>query len=68
MDKRTKKRVKYNTDILNALKEKYGVELDYIRKSIRGDRTGTLPIRIAEEYKSMQIASKKAINSKIRPV
>lgn len=43
MDKRTKKRNKYNEDILVNIHSKYGYSIDYIRKSLRGDRVGEMP-------------------------
>lgn len=55
----------YNEDVLIALKKKYGFTRDYILKSIRGDRTGTLPLQIAEEYQKAARAAKKLVESKI---
>lgn len=70
MDKRKQKRENYNTEILNALKEKYGFGYDYIIKSIRGDRDGIVPNRIKKDYKIMLdaslAASKEIIKSKIQ--
>lgn len=60
-----KKRQTYDQGILKILIERYDFKPNYIRKSISGDRVGTIPIRIAEEYKKMlsakKIAEKKAL-------
>lgn len=61
MSKPTKKRTKYNEDILNVLKQRYDYSLDYIRKSLRGDRNGIMPDQIIKEYKKLDQASKNAI-------
>lgn len=63
--KPTKKRTNYNEDILNALMKKYGYSVDYIRKSLRGDRTGIMPDQIKKDYSQMEIAAKKTIQSKL---
>lgn len=60
MSKRTKKiRIKFNEDVLEALHIKYGYTLDYIRKSIRGDRVGFVPDKLAKEYKALKLADEK---------
>ncbi|MDM1557090.1 hypothetical protein HX126_21270 [Chryseobacterium indologenes] len=64
MGKPTKKRTNYNEDILNVLKDKYGYSLDYIRKSLRGDRTGIMPDLIIKTYKELEIAAKTAVAEK----
>jgi hypothetical protein len=64
MNKRTKKRNNYNEDILNALCVKYGYSIDYIRKSLRGDREGLMPDTLKKEYKSLEAAAKKTIIEK----
>jgi hypothetical protein len=56
MCKPTKKINKYNEDILNALNIKYGYSIDYIRKSIRGDREGIMPDQLKKEYKKLVAA------------
>ncbi len=53
MNKPTKKRIKFNEDVLNALHKKYGYTVDYIRKSIRGDRVGYVPDILVKEYKKL---------------
>lgn len=65
MDKSRKKKSDYNTEILTLLQNKYGFGRDYILKSIRGERTGTIPIRIQEEYKMLLSASNQAIKKQI---
>lgn len=65
-DKLTKKRNNYNDEILNAIEIEFGYSIDYIRKSIRGDRTGIMPDKIVKRYKELEIASKKAIEKEIQ--
>ena len=64
MHKPTKKRINYNEDILNALHAKYGYSIDYIRKSLRGDREGIMPDTLTKEYKQLDAAAKKTIQQK----
>ena len=64
MNKPTKKRNNYNEDILNNIKERLGYSLDYIRKSLRGDRVGEMPDIIKKEYKALEAEAKKAIKEK----
>lgn len=40
--------------ILIVLSEKFGYSEDYIRKSLRGDRTGIMPDKIKKEYKILE--------------
>ena len=65
MDKPTKKRQTYNTVILNELKNRYGYSLDFIRKSLRGDRVGEMPDTLKKEYRIMDNESKKAIKKSL---
>nr|WP_294922127.1 hypothetical protein [uncultured Flavobacterium sp.] len=64
MSKPTKKRIFYNEKILEQLEKKYGFTIDYIRKCLRGDRTGVMPDQITKEYKSLEAASNAAIELK----
>lgn len=50
MDKVTKKRISFNTEILILMKEKWDVSVDYVRKCVRGDRKGIMPDRITKDY------------------
>lgn len=63
---KTKKKNFYNQDILIELKNKYGYELDYIRKSIRGDRNGYMSEEIRKEYYKLLNESQKTITIKAR--
>ncbi|CAA0235665.1 conserved hypothetical protein [Tenacibaculum maritimum] len=63
MNKLTKKRIKYNEDILLKLKKRYDYSIDFIRKSLRGDRVGEMPDILIKEYKKMEAASRKAIEN-----
>ncbi len=61
MSKPTKKSIKYNASVLATLNERYDVGLDFIRKSIRGDRNGTLSEVIKKEYLQLNNAAEKAV-------
>lgn len=61
MSKPTKTKQNYNEDILIILNKKYGYSADYIRKCLRGDRTGIMPDEVVKDYKALENASKKAI-------
>jgi hypothetical protein len=65
MNKPTKKRNYYNEEILKELEKKFGYSIDYIRKSLRGDRTGIMPDNIRKEYKTLEITAKNAIQLKL---
>ena len=56
----------YNQDILLILQERYGFSLDYIRKSLRGDRIGLLPEKINKEYDDLEYESRRAINEALK--
>jgi hypothetical protein len=47
---KTEKRNNYNPQILQHLKDRYGFKPNYIRASIRGERCGTIPSKLKEEY------------------
>lgn len=66
MSKLTKKKINYNEEILNELIKKYGFKKNYIQKAIRGERTGTIPLKIQEEYNTLLKESKKTIVEKIK--
>lgn len=58
----------YDPDVLNKLHELYGYSKDYIRKSIRGDRTGIIPERLKKQYNQMIKASKKAKEEQLKEI
>lgn len=64
MDKTTKKRNNYNTEILNVLVDRYGYSIDFIRKSLRGDRVGEMPDVLKKEYKILESEANRAIKNK----
>ncbi|MCT4698487.1 hypothetical protein [Tenacibaculum haliotis] len=66
MNESTKKRIKFNEEILDVLKNRYGYSLDYIRKSLRGDRVGIMPDKLIKEYKEIENATKKAFQQKVK--
>ena len=63
MTKETKKKTFYNEEFLDALKEKFGFSLDYIRKCLRGDRVGIMPDQIKAEYKALENELKKTVQT-----
>lgn len=66
MEAKLKERRIYNQDILVVIKERYGFSLDYIRKSLRGDRIGLMPEKITNEYDSLEYESRRAISEALR--
>ncbi|WP_102980150.1 hypothetical protein [Chryseobacterium scophthalmum] len=66
MDKTTQKKTSYNRVILNVLSDKYGYSVDYIRKCLRGDRTGLMPDELKKEYNSLEKEANKAIEEKAK--
>lgn len=65
MDKSKQKKSVYNNTIIAELVVKYGFTRNYILKSIRGERVGSIPIKIQEEYKSLLSLSNQAIRQHI---
>lgn len=68
MGENKKTRTNYNETVLQELIKKYGVTRDYIYKSIRGERTGTIPIKIQGEYQLLDKASKSTVKNKINEI
>jgi hypothetical protein len=66
MDKNIKTKPSYNQDVLKIIKERHGYSYDYIRKSIRGDRVGTICDILKTEYHQLCRESKKAIENQIK--
>ncbi|MFC3159014.1 hypothetical protein SAMN05443633_107172 [Chryseobacterium arachidis] len=66
MNKTTKKRTYYNAEILNILKERHSCSLDYIRKSLRGDRVGEKSDVLCKEYKFFLRKAEEAINNEVK--
>lgn len=50
MDKMVKERKKYNGIIIKVLNESYGLSSDFIRKSLRGERTSSMSMKIIKDY------------------
>ena len=65
MSKAKQKKAVYNETIIQELQTKYSFSRSYILKSIRGERTGSTPIKIQEEYKSLLSSSNQAIRQRI---
>jgi hypothetical protein len=66
MDKNIKTKPSYNQDVLKIIKIRYGYSYDYIRKSIRGDRSGEISDMIKTEYNKLNNEAKKAIELKTK--
>lgn len=58
MSKTKQKSKTYNGETLNVLSGKFGYSIDYIRKSLRGDRKGIMPDKIKQEYKILEKEAK----------
>ncbi len=56
-----KKERKYNTVVIDELMKRYGFTRNYVQMSIRGDRVGTFPTRIKEEYERLDRETRAAI-------
>ncbi|MCD0469775.1 hypothetical protein [Flavobacterium sp. JAS] len=56
MDKETKKKNTYNKEILNRIKEKYGLSKRFITMSLSGDRKSEMTETIRKDYKKMENA------------
>ncbi|MEN5434131.1 hypothetical protein ABE545_10850 [Sphingobacterium faecium] len=65
MNKLRKKPQNYNDDAVKELMIKYGFKRNYILMSIRGERVGTVPVKIQDEYLQMDRAAKAAIQKKV---
>lgn len=65
MSKIRKKRNEYNDLVVKELMKRYGFKRNYILMSVRGERTGTIPLRIKEDYRLLDSASRQAIQQKV---
>jgi len=63
MDKLTQKKNNHNTEILNRIKEKYGLSLRFIRMSLAGNRQSEMSETVKKEYKTMYDAVTKLLKS-----
>ncbi len=54
MNKSTIKRESYNVEILNRLKDKYGVSKRFITMSLKGDRESETSESIKKDYRTME--------------
>lgn len=62
MNKSRKKKNNYNEEAMAVLQERYGYSLDFIRKSLRGDRVGIMPDVLKKEYRALVQSAKIAID------
>lgn len=65
-NKPTNKNQNYNEEILKTLNGLYGYTPDYIKKCLRGDRTGIMPDKLVSEYKRLDKVAKKAIQEAVK--
>ena len=63
MDKLTQKKNNHNTEILNRIKEKYGLSLRFIRMSLAGNRQSEMSETVKKEDKTMYDAVTKLLKS-----
>ncbi|BFM42712.1 hypothetical protein CFS9_13530 [Flavobacterium sp. CFS9] len=63
MDKSKQKKeyASHNPVIIKKLKEKYGLTIQFINASLRGDRQSDTSIKICEDYKLMEKEINKTI-------
>ena len=64
MNKTRKKPANYNDAAIKELMTRHGYTRNYILKAIRGERFGTGPVQVKEEYHQLDRAAKNAINRK----
>jgi hypothetical protein len=61
MDKRTKKRLTYNTAVVKALSEEFGVSATFVRQSVRKEKHSLTAQTIEKKYRELAWASLKEI-------
>lgn len=59
---RSQKKNKYNTDIIDRLKAKFGVSRRFITQSLSGDRKSETSESIVKEYGQLQEKINNALN------
>ncbi len=64
MDKNKQKKqlASYKPAITQKLKERYGVTIQFVNASLRGDRTSETSTKICEDYKLMEKEINKTLN------
>jgi hypothetical protein len=62
MNKHKEKTQTYNTEILQALAERFDFSVDYVRKCLRGARVGIMPDKVKKEYSEALNALTRTIN------
>lgn len=69
MDKSIKKRLTYNTEVVKALSEEFGVSTTFVRQAIRKDKHSLTAQTIEKKYKELAGASLRAVeNFKKNPI
>ena len=63
-NKTTTKKRNYNAEALLILQRRYGYSMNYIQKSLRGDRVGTMPDVLIREYNQLAHVSEQALLKK----
>lgn len=61
MNKPTKKRLTYNTAVLKALSEEFGVSTTFVRQCVRKEKHSLTAQTIEKKYKELAGASLNAI-------
>lgn len=63
MDKSIKKRLSYNTEVVKALSEEFGVSTTFVRQAIRKDKHSLTAQTIEKKYKELAGASLRAVEN-----
>lgn len=63
MDKSIKKRQTYNTEVVKALSEEFGVSTTFVRQAIRKDKHSLTAQTIEKKYKELAGASLRAVEN-----
>lgn len=61
MNKRTKKYMTYNQEVVKALSDEYGVSTTFVRQAIRKDKHSLTAQTIEKKYRELSAVSAKAI-------
>lgn len=63
MNKPTKKRLTYNTDVVKALSEEFGVSTTFVRQCVRKEKHSLTAQTIEKKYRELAGASLRAIKN-----
>ena len=65
MNKNTEKNKKYNSKVISALRDKYGLSLQFIYLSLAGHRTSETAEKLKKEYHQMDAQIQKILNPEV---